>query len=178
LAGRGEIDLEGVADVGCVEAVANDFVGFGDEVEAAAVDGGELQAEEEGLGALAIDEVAGQRVDDLGESELDGGAVFQGREGDDVAALHERAVAGHGSAVEGVAFVEAGVEVAVAFVGHGDGAALHAVGLDVAAEVEVHWCLLGGGSPPYCLTQNIESTWVTACLVRKYLILRRLRVNI
>ena len=137
-AGRREVDGDRVQDAGGGGVVADDFGGLGDGLESASVVGGEPEAVEEGVGALDIDEVAGERVDDFGESELDGDAVFKGRKGNDVAPLHEAFLADHGGAVEVVAFVEAFVEVTEELVGEGDGAALEAVGLDVAAEVVLH----------------------------------------
>ncbi len=118
--------------------VADDLVGLGERLEALAVGGGETQAVEQGVGALGVDEVAGQGVDDLGECELDGESIFQRREPDDVAALHEALAADHPGTVEVVAFVEAAVEVAVERIGERDGAAWLAVGLDVAAEIDLH----------------------------------------
>jgi hypothetical protein len=132
-AGRGEVDGDGVQHAGGGGAVADNFGGLVDGFEAAGVVGGEAEAVEESVGALDVDEVAGQRVDDLREGKLDGDAVLERREGDDVAALHEALFADHGGAVEGVAVIEAAVEVAEVRVGEGDGAALEAVGFDVAA---------------------------------------------
>ena len=120
-----------------------------DGLQAAAVGDGELEAEEEGVGAFGVDEVAGEGVDDLGEGEHDRDAVLERREGDDVAALHEALGADHAVAVDGVALVEAAVEVAEVVVGEGDGAALEAVGADVATEIDVHDGSPLGPLPPW-----------------------------
>jgi hypothetical protein len=105
-------------------------VGFG--VEAAGVVAGELQAVEEGGGSLDVELSGGEGVDDDGESDLDGFAVFQGGELE-VLAGDEVATGGRGGAEGGVALVEAVVEVAPEASGEGAGFALQAVGFDVAA---------------------------------------------
>jgi hypothetical protein len=46
--------------------VANDFGGLCERVEPAGVGGGDFEAEEESVGALHIDEITGQGVDDFG----------------------------------------------------------------------------------------------------------------
>ena len=106
------------AGFGEVEAVwggvsAEDYVGgVGFGVEAGGVHGGELEAVEEGGGALGFDVAGGEGVDDDGEGDLDGLAVFEGGELD-VLAGDEIAAGSVGVAEAGVAAVEAGVEVAV-----------------------------------------------------------------
>jgi hypothetical protein len=101
-----------------------------------------LQAVEEGVGSFGVDEVAGEGVDDLGEGELHGEPVFQGRQADDVAAVQKVPLGDHGGAVEGMAFVEPLVEVAKVEVGEGDGVALEAIGLDVTTKIGLHDFLL------------------------------------
>ena len=77
------------------------------------VDGGKLEAVEEGGGAFGLEVSGGEGVDDDGEGDLDGLAVFEGGEFD-VLAGDKVAGAGCGGAPKaGVALVEAGVEVAV-----------------------------------------------------------------
>jgi hypothetical protein len=142
-AGWGDVDADGLDDVRGAVAVADDSGGVGDGLQALAVGGGELEAVEEGVGALGVDEVAGEGVEDLGDGELDGEAVLHGGEGEDEAALGEALGAGHAEAVEAVALVEAVVEVAEVVVAEGDGVALDAIGLDVAAEVDAHGVLPG-----------------------------------
>jgi hypothetical protein len=147
-AGRGDVDGDGVEEVGCGGVFADDFGGLGDHVEAAGVEGGELQTVEQRVGAFGVDEVAGERVNDLGEGELDGDAILQGREGDDVAVFHKATLGDHGGTVEGVAAVEALVEVTEAGVGQGYGAARDSVGLDMAAELGLHLSSPGCVPPP------------------------------
>ena len=53
-------------------------VGFG--LEAGGVAGGKLEAVEQGCGALGVEVAGGEGVNDDGESNLDGFAVFEGRE--------------------------------------------------------------------------------------------------
>jgi hypothetical protein len=144
-AGLGEVEafgrgFEGADDVGCE--------GFG--LQAGGVILGELEAVEQGGGALDVELAGGEGVDDDGESDLDGFAVFQGDQFD-VLAGDEVAAGGGGGAEGGVALVEAVVEVAPGPVGEGGGFAAGSVGLDVAAEGELHGVLLGssgGGIPP------------------------------
>jgi hypothetical protein len=74
-AGFGEVEafgggFGGADDVGCV--------GFG--VEAGGVHGGQLEAVEEGGGAFGFEVAGGEGVDDDGEGDLDGFAVFEGGE--------------------------------------------------------------------------------------------------
>ncbi len=149
-------DFEYRAGLGEVEAFGGGFdgadgvggIGFG--VEAAGVVAGELEAVEQGGGALDVEIAAGERVDDDGEGDLDGLAVFEGGELD-VLAGDEVAVGGLGGAEGGVALVEAVVEVAPEASGEGGGFALEAVGFDVAAEVVLHGHFsLGQGGTPHC----------------------------
>ena len=137
---RGQVDGNRVEQVGGGAEVADDllFLLLGNGLQALAVEDGELEAEEEGVGALGLDEVAGEGVDHLGEGEHDRDTVFERGQGDDVAALHEALGADHAVAVDGVALVEAAVEVAEVLVRERDGVALDAVGADVAAKIDVH----------------------------------------
>ena len=112
---------------------ADDVGGVGLELEAGGVHAGELEAVEEGGGAFGLEVSGGQGVDDDGEGDLDGLAVFEGGELD-VLAGDEVAAGGGGVAEAGVALVETGVEVAPVAAGEGGGLALKPVGLDVAAE--------------------------------------------
>jgi hypothetical protein len=148
---RGDVDGDRVEQVGGVAVVADDFLFLllRDGLKALAVEDGEFEAKEEGVGAFGLDEVAGEGVDDLREGEHDGDAVFEGRQADDVAALHEALGTDHAAAVHGVALVETVVEVTEVLILECDGAALEAVGADVTAEIDVHDCFsLWASSPP------------------------------
>jgi hypothetical protein len=138
-AGGSYVDGDVVEDIGRGRAVADYFFGLLEEgAETAGFGGGDLKAVQESVGALGVDKVAGEGVDDLGESELDGERVLERRDGDDVAAVEEILLADHGGAVEAVAFVELAVEVTEDGAGEGYGVALDSVGLDVAAEKSLH----------------------------------------
>jgi len=54
----------------------DDLVGEADEAEARTVGGCDLEPVEEGGGALAFEVAGGESVDDDGERDLDGFAVF------------------------------------------------------------------------------------------------------
>jgi hypothetical protein len=115
--------------------------GVGLGAQGGGVDGGELEAVEEGGGATGLQVSGGEGVDDDGEGDLDGFAVFEGGE------LDVLAGEGGGVAEAAVALVEAVVEVAPYSRGEGGGFAAGSVGLDVAAE----WVLHGSspwGVPP------------------------------
>lgn len=96
-------------------------------MEAAGVVAGELEAVEQGGGSLDIELPGGESVDDDGEGDLNGFAVFEGGELD-VLAGDEVAAGGLGGAEGCVALVEAMVEVAPDASGKGGGFALQAVG--------------------------------------------------
>ncbi len=114
-------------------------VGFG--AEAGGVAGCELEAVEQGGGAPGVEMAGGEGVDDDGESDLDGFAVFEGGELD-VLAGDEIATGGSGVAEAAVALVEAVVEVAPLLAGERGCFALDSVGLDVSAEFVLHVFLL------------------------------------
>src|ERR1700679_3112190 len=102
--------------------------GVGLELEVGGVHGSELETVEEGRGAFGLDLSGGEGVDDDGEGDLDGFAVFEGGELD-VATGDEVAARGRGVAEGGVALVEASVEVAVGGLVERWGVALETVGL-------------------------------------------------
>jgi hypothetical protein len=126
------------AGLGEVEAFGGgldieDYIcGVGLGAEAGGVHGGELEAVEEGCGALGLEVAGGQGVDDDGEGDLDGFAVSKNGELD-VLTGDEVASRGWSVAEAAVTLVEAGVVVAPLVVGQGWGAALNSVGSDVAA---------------------------------------------
>lgn len=82
-ASRAVVDLEGGSGFGQVEAFgggldgADHVGGVGAEVEVGGVDGGELEAVEEGGGAAGVELAGSECVDDDGEGDLDGLAVFE-----------------------------------------------------------------------------------------------------
>jgi hypothetical protein len=154
-------ELEHGAGFGEVEAFGGGFDGadlvgsVGVVVEAPDVAAGDLEAVEEGGGALVVELPGGEGVDDDGESDLDGFAVFEGGEFD-VLAGDEVGTGGFGVAEAAVTVVEVVVEVAVGTGGEGGGGALEAIRLDVSAERELHvfsfLVLRGQGGTPYCLS--------------------------
>ena len=85
--------FEGGAWFGEVEAFdgwldgADDVGGEGFGGEAAGVVAGELESVEQGDGALGFELAGGEGVDDDGESDLDGFAVFEGGELDVLAGM-------------------------------------------------------------------------------------------
>jgi hypothetical protein len=136
-------DLEDSAGFGEIEAVgggvegADDAGGVGFGLEACRITGGELEAVEQGGGALSVEVAGGEGVDDDGESDLDGFAVFEGRELD-VLAWDEIEAGGFRMAEAAVALVKAVMEVAPLIIGEGWCFALGSVGLDVSAELVLH----------------------------------------
>ena len=122
--GEGSVEfvLDGFFDGFC-------WVGGGFAVDWREVDAGDLEAVEEEAGAAGVELVGGDALEDLGDGELDGGAVF------DEGEVEGFAFGGGGFAFAGVPNRDAGgvVEVAKLFVAEAGGAAAKAVGLDVAA---------------------------------------------
>jgi hypothetical protein len=137
-AGLGEIEAFGRGFGG-----ADDVGGEGFGAESAGVVAGELEAIEKSCGAFDIEVAAGESVDDDGERNLDGFAVFEGDEFD-VLAGDEIAASRFGGAVFFVATVQAMVEVTPLSVIECGRVALQAVGLDVTAKSVGHGFLLGG----------------------------------
>ena len=131
-------DLEGSAGFCEVEAIgggvdaADDIGGVGLGLEARGVHAGELEAVEEGCGASGLEVAGGEGVDDDGEGDLDGLAVFEWGQFD-VLAGDEVAASGGGGAEAGVGLMEVGVVVAPLRSGEGWRAALDSPGSDVAA---------------------------------------------
>lgn len=75
-AGAGDVGAGGAGFGGEVVDIADGVGGLGLGLEAAGVVGGELESVEEGAGALDVDAVGGEGVDNLGDGELDGFAVL------------------------------------------------------------------------------------------------------
>jgi hypothetical protein len=71
-AGRGDVDADGVEQVGGGGEFTDDVFRLGQGLQAFAIEAGEFEAEEESVGPLAVNEVAGEGVDDLRERKLDG----------------------------------------------------------------------------------------------------------
>ena len=133
---------------GLLVDVADELGGSADDAQAAGVGGGELEAVEEGVRLLAVDVMAGERVEDAGDGELGGFAVLDGGELDGGVVIDAGGVEVHLVAVGGVAAVQAAVEVAELGAGELDAVALEAVGLDVSAEIDLHGGAPLGGTPP------------------------------
>jgi hypothetical protein len=104
----------------------------GSGLEAGGVVRGELEAVEQGGGALDVELSGGEGVDDDREGDLDGFAVLEGGEFD-VLAGDEVAARGSGGTEGGVSLVEAVVEVAPEASCERGRFASGSVGLDVAA---------------------------------------------
>jgi hypothetical protein len=92
--------------------VADNLGGAADDAEAASVAGGELEPVEEYGGVLAVNAAGGERVDDAGDGELDGLAIFHGGKFEEERVLHLGGLEVDLVAVEVVTAVEAVVEVA------------------------------------------------------------------
>jgi len=132
--------------------------GVGCGVEAGGVDGGQLETVEECGGSFGFDGVGGEGVDDYGDGELNGLAVFKGAEFE-VAASVEVFAVGVVGAEAGVAGVETVMEVAPLASCEGWGVALQAVGLDVSADwVLLHSSLLGG-APRGLVVKSAMVAW-------------------
>jgi hypothetical protein len=146
---RGEVGVGfGDGAAGLLVDVADELGGSADDAQAAGVGGGELEAVEEGVRLLAVDVMAGERVEDAGDGELGGFAVLDGGELDGGVVIDAGGVEVHLVAVGGVAAVQAAVEVAELGAGELDAVALEAVGLDVSAEIDLHGGAPLGGTPP------------------------------
>jgi hypothetical protein len=148
----GVVDLAGAAgqgDVGTafgeeglllLAEVADDLGGMAHSAHATGVGGGEIEALNESEGAPFGDAVGGEGVDDAGDGDLDGLAVLKLGELDVRAGIDAVGIKVGFVAIAVVAAMKAIVEVAEDRSAEGDGAALEAVGLDVAADVDLHEC--------------------------------------
>jgi len=133
-AGRGDVEV-GFGDEcpGFFVDFANHLGGAPADAHALAVGRGEAKAFEESIGTPFVDAAGGERVDDAGDGNLDGLAVFECREFEEWVAGDECGLEGDFVTVYVVTAVEAAVEVTEYGVGDSDTVALQAVGLDVAA---------------------------------------------
>ena len=127
----GDVAFEGDGAVGWVFDGLLDwfFGGCGFAVDGGQVYAGDLEAVEEQAGAAGVELVGGDALQDAGDGELDGGAVF------DEVEVEGFAAGEGGFAVAGVLDGDSGgvVEVAELLVAEAGGAATEAVGFDVAA---------------------------------------------
>jgi hypothetical protein len=151
-AGEEIVDGEGagVAAVGVAGASAG---GAGCGAGFVEVPDGQLEGVEDGVGALWVELSGGEAVEDLGESELDAGAVVDQRH-------LENGLLGVNSAMAGSGAAGGVVVVAELLAAQGGGAATVARGVDVAAEEALDGglggfgcvchtdSLLCGGTPP------------------------------
>jgi len=87
---------------------------------------------------LEIDLIAGEGVGDLGDSDLDGGAVLERTEVEDGAFALEVGPGDQDGAEHPVALVEAAMVIAEDRASERDGLALDAVRLDVTAKWNLH----------------------------------------
>jgi hypothetical protein len=98
------------------------------------VGGGAVAAAEQEFGALHVELVGGDAAGELGDGELDGGAVFERRQDEGGVGIDQGLLGGGGVAGgEGVA--RGVVVVAEVLLAEGEGAAAVALGEDVAALV-------------------------------------------
>jgi len=120
------------------------------------VGAGGLQAVEQKAGALGVDPICGNPVEDFADGELHGGSVFGAGQDEFVAAKLARAGLFAGDGLAGGVMVVAEVLLAE----RGRGAAM-AVGKDVAADVANVFCLLdfghGGASVEMFLRLGLRS---------------------
>jgi hypothetical protein len=141
----GEVD-DG-SGLGEVEAVGggldgeDDVGGVGLGVDALSIVAGQLEAVEDGGGALGLELAGGEGVDYCGDGELDGFAILERVQLDVLATMLA---------------VEVVVEVAVDAVVEGWGLALASVGLDVAAKWKLHRSPHWWGYPPGVFWLEVE----------------------
>ena len=169
-AGFGEVESFGGGFDG-----TDDSGGGGFEMEAAGVVAGEGQAIKQRSGSSGFETASGEGVDDAGEGELDGLAVFEGGELD-VLTGDEVAARSFGLAIGAVAVVEAVMEVAPESIGEGQGLAAGSVGLDVTAKC---WHVISRGGTPLLPACKLNVCRVLAGVMSaKYWQTRELRPNI
>jgi hypothetical protein len=138
----------GDQDPGLLVDVADHLGGAADDAQAAGVGGGEREAVEEGVGLFGVDAVGGEGVEDAGDGELGRLAVLDGGELEEAGMRQLGGLEVDLVAVEAVAVMQAAVEVTEDGIVDGDSAALQAVGLDVAADGNLHGRAPLSGTPP------------------------------
>jgi hypothetical protein len=131
-----------------------------------------LESVEKSLGALDVDEVAGESVDDLGQRKLDGETILECGERDNMAAFHQAFAADHTAAIETVSLVEAAVEVAEDRGLECDGFALMAIRLDMTTECDLHVRLLAPRGVPPRVTLWVKLLVTVTCVAGQKLYIR------
>jgi hypothetical protein len=144
----GEGACAGVAAVGVAGASAGGACGGTGFVE---VPDGQLEGVEDWVGALWVELAGGEAVEDLGESELDAGAVVDGGHLEDRLGGVDAAVA-RGWAAGGMVVITEG------FSAQGGGAATVARGVDVTAEEALDGGLGGFGGCD-CVGHTVPLLW-------------------
>jgi len=148
LPGRARFDLCGVAPGGDAGGVAvherrrrehfSDKACIVDGIEGAGVCHCELKAVEQAARVTKIHLVGRKRLDDLGDRDLNGSAIFEDAGVEDGSLTLRVGTADGDGAIEAGRVVQAAMKVTEDGVSESDGMALQAVGSDVTAERYLH----------------------------------------
>jgi len=144
LPGRARFDLCGVAPGGDAGGVAvhehrrREHFWIVDGIEAAGVGDCELKPIEQAARVTKIHLVGRERLDDLGDRDLNGSAIFEDAGVEDGSLTLRVGTADGDGAIEPGRVVQAAMEVTEDGVSESDGMALQAVGPDVMAERYLH----------------------------------------